>query len=193
MSKKIITDCDGVLLDWCYAYDIWMSEQGYQRQPDTDHSFNQTVRYGISEEDMIDTIKSFNESGSVGYLPAFKDSVQYVTRLAEEGWRFDVVSSLHIDKYAQTLRKKNLTHLFGDVFDKIDASLSFTGGKGDYLAEHYGNTGYWWIEDSVSHAVSGQDAGLKSIIMDHPYNKRWEGLRVTSWKELYGVINDTTH
>ena len=59
MSKKIITDCDGVLLDWCYAYDIWMSEQGYQRQPDTDHSFNQTVRYGISEEDMIDTIKSF--------------------------------------------------------------------------------------------------------------------------------------
>ena len=46
MSKKIVTDCDGVLLDWCYAYDIWMSEQGYQRQPDTDHSFNQTVRYG---------------------------------------------------------------------------------------------------------------------------------------------------
>ena len=22
--KKIITDCDGVLLDWAFAFDVWM-------------------------------------------------------------------------------------------------------------------------------------------------------------------------
>lgn len=192
MNKKIITDCDGVLLDWAFAFDTWMSEHGFKRIPNTAYSFHQTVRYGITEEDSINAIKAFNESGAVGFLPAYKDSVYYVQKLAEEGWRFEVVSSLHIDKYAQSLRQKNLVHLFGDVFDKIDASLDFTGGKGDYLIEHYNDTGYWWIEDSVSHAESGLLAGLNSVVIDHPYNQKWQGLRVKNWKELYGLINDTS-
>ena len=25
MDKKIIVDCDGVLLDWAYAFDVWMN------------------------------------------------------------------------------------------------------------------------------------------------------------------------
>ena len=28
---KIITDCDGVLLDWAYAFDVWMGEHGHKR------------------------------------------------------------------------------------------------------------------------------------------------------------------
>ena len=31
MDKKIIVDCDGVLLDWAYAFDVWMGEHGYER------------------------------------------------------------------------------------------------------------------------------------------------------------------
>lgn len=191
-DKKILTDCDGVLLDWAFAFDVWMGEQGFKRLSNTAHTFYQTIRYGITEEESFDAIKSFNESGAVGFLPAYKDSVYWVRKLAQEGWRFDVISSLHIDKYAQKLRRQNLIHLFGDIFDKIDASLSFTGGKGDYLYEHYNGKTYWWIEDSVSHAESGQRVGLKSIIMDHPYNQRWEGERVKNWEELYRKINDTS-
>jgi len=40
--KKIITDCDGVLLDWAFAFDVWMREQGYFRLPNTDHHFQQS-------------------------------------------------------------------------------------------------------------------------------------------------------
>ena len=36
MDRKIILDCDGVLLDWAYAFDVWMCEQGYQRLKNTD-------------------------------------------------------------------------------------------------------------------------------------------------------------
>ena len=45
--KKIITDCDGVLLDWAFAFDVWMREQGYFRLPNTDHHFSQaqTIRH----------------------------------------------------------------------------------------------------------------------------------------------------
>ena len=62
MTKKIIVDCDGVLLDWAYAFDIWMGEQGYKRIENTNHHYGQALRYGISEDDATRQIKKFNES-----------------------------------------------------------------------------------------------------------------------------------
>ena len=29
MDKKIIVDCDGVLLDWAYAFDVWMASMDF--------------------------------------------------------------------------------------------------------------------------------------------------------------------
>jgi len=201
MDKKIIVDCDGVLLDWAYAFDVWMGEHGYERIPDTDKYYSQSLRYGITDDESYRQIKKFNESGCVGFIPAFKDSVEYVTKLNRMGWRFEVISCLDKDKYAQRLREKNLKHIFGDVFDFIDCSLDFTKGKEKYLLDKYEGKGYYWIEDSVSHAKSGENVGLKSILVDHPYNKEWNGTRVNSWKEIFYIIeksrffieNDTTH
>ena len=45
--KKIITDCDGVLLDWAFAFDVWMREQGYFRLLQSGITFNNHKRYGI--------------------------------------------------------------------------------------------------------------------------------------------------
>ena len=73
--NKIIVDCDGVLLDWAYAFDVWMLEQGYKRIFDTDKYYSQSLRYCISDEESNRQINKFNESGCVGFIPAFKDSV----------------------------------------------------------------------------------------------------------------------
>ena len=194
MDRKIIVDCDGVLLDWAYAFDVWMFEQGYERLYDTDEYYDQSLRYGIDRRTANNQVKKFNESGCVGFIPAYRDAVEYVNKLYHRGWRFEVISCLDKDKYAQKLRAKNLRHLFGDVFDFIDCSLDFTVGKEQYLFDKYDGTGYYWIEDSVNHAISGAKVGLNSIIMDHPYNQEWEGLRVKSWKEVYQIItHDPTY
>ena len=193
MDKRIIVDCDGVLLDWAYAFDVWMVEHGYFRLPNTSQYYDQTLRYGISQVEAISQIKKFNESGCVGFIPAFRDSVEYVTKLSKLDWKFEVISCLDKDKYAQKLRQKNLLHLFGDVFDFIDCGLDFTVGKEQYLLDRYNGKNYYWIEDSVNYAESGKKVGVKSIIMDHPYNKEWNVCRVKNWKEVYEIItNDTT-
>tara|TARA_A200000159_G_scaffold59316_1_gene54866 strand:- start:4618 stop:5205 length:588 start_codon:yes stop_codon:yes gene_type:complete len=193
MDKRIIVDCDGVLLDWAYAFDVWMVEHGYSRLPNTSQYYDQTLRYGISQVEAVSQIKKFNESGCVGFIPAFRDSVEYVTKLSELGWKFEVISCLDKDKYAQKLRRKNLVHLFGDVFDFIDCALDFTFGKEQYLLDRYKEKKYYWIEDSVNHAESGVRVGLNSILMDHPYNKEWNGPRVKNWKQIYNnIINDNT-
>jgi FMN phosphatase YigB (HAD superfamily) len=193
MDKRIILDCDGVLLDWAYAFDVWMAEHGYSKISNTNQYYEQTRRYGISQVEAVSQIKKFNESGCVGFIPAFRDSVEYVTKLSKLDWKFEVISCLDKDKYAQKLRRKNLLHLFGDVFDFIDCGLDFTVGKEQYLLDRYNGKNYYWIEDSVNYAESGKKVGLKSIIMDHPYNKEWNGCRVKNWKEVYEIItNDTT-
>ena len=194
MDKRIILDCDGVLLDWAYAFDVWMVEHGYSKISNTNQYYEQTRRYGISGVEAVSQIKRFNESGCVGFIPAFRDSVEYVTKLNELGWKFEVISCLDKDKYAQKLRQKNLLHLFGDVFDFIDCALDFTVGKEQYLLDRYKGKNYYWIEDSVDHAESGKRVGLNSIVMDHPYNKEWDGPRVKNWKEVYQIItHDSTH
>ena len=187
--KKIITDCDGVLLDWAFAFDVWMREQGYFRLPNTDHFFNQSQRYGIDEQEALTKVHEFNQTGALGYIPAFKDSVEYVTRLAREGWRFDVVTMIGKDKYAHRLRKINLQHLFGDVFDDIYCAGDFTKPKKEIL-QKYSGTNYMWIEDRIDYAKDGQEVGLKTYLMDWPYNREgWVGPRVKSWKDIY----DATH
>ena len=194
MDKRIILDCDGVLLDWAYAFDVWMVEHGYSKISNTDQYYEQTRRYGVSQVEAVSQIKRFNESGCVGFIPAFRDSVEYVTKLSELGWKFEVISCLDKDKYAQKLRQKNLLHLFGDVFDFIDCALDFTVGKEQYLLDRYKGKNYYWIEDSVDHAESGKRVGLNSIVMDHPYNKEWDGPRVKNWKDIYQIItHDSTH
>ena len=194
MDKRIILDCDGVLLDWAYAFDVWMVEHGYSKISNTNQYYEQTRRYGISQVEAVSQIKKFNESGCVGFIPAFRDSVEYVTKLSELGWKFEVISCLDKDKYAQKLRQKNLLHLFGDVFDFIDCALDFTVGKEQYLLDRYKGKNYYWIEDSIDHAESGKRVGLNSIIMDHPYNKEWDGPRVKNWKDIYQIItHDSTH
>lgn len=194
MDKRIILDCDGVLLDWAYAFDVWMVEHGYSKISNTNQYYEQTRRYGISQVEAVSQIKKFNESGCVGFIPAFRDSVEYVTKLSELGWKFEVISCLDKDKYAQKLRQKNLLHLFGDVFDFIDCALDFTVGKEQYLLDRYKGKNYYWIEDSVDHAESGKRVGLNSIVMDHPYNKEWDGPRVKNWKDIYQIItHDSTY
>ena len=188
MDKKIILDCDGVLLDWAYAFDVWMAEQGYLRLPNSTKYYDQSMRYGIDKKTANQQVKIFNESGCVGFIPAYKDAVEYVNKLHGLGWRFEVVSCLDKDKYAQKLRAKNLLHLFGDVFDFIDCGLDYSIGKEQYLLDRYKGKDYYWIEDSVSHAISGKNVGLKSIIMDHEYNKEWKGVRVKNWKEVYHLL-----
>lgn len=195
MKKKIIVDCDGVLLDWAYAFDVWMAEQGFQRIVNTDQYYDQSIRYSITDDEAFRQIKRFNESGCVGFIPALRDSVEYVTKLNRLGWDFEVISCLDKDKYAQKLREKNLRHIFGDVFSFIDCALDFTKGKEEYLLDRYSGKNYYWIEDSISHAESGLRVGLRGLLMDHPYNQKWDGPRVKNWKEVYEIITnaDTTH
>ena len=190
-DKVILTDADGVILDWEYAFDIWMQEHGFQKQEGGQFIYNIGKRYGIDMEQGKKLIKIFNESAAIGFLPALRDSMFYVKRLHEEhGYVFHCITSLSKDSNAQKLRTMNLQKLFGKTaFEKF--IYLDTGADKDEVLEQYKDTGCYWVEDKITNAVVGHRLGLRSLLMEHGHNMDFEHAeipRVTSWKEIYNKI-----
>lgn len=188
-NKLILTDCDGVLLDWAYGFHKWMKRHKEFLYTPSD-SFNIEDNYNMNQEMAEKYIDFFNESADIGWLPPYKDAVHYVNKLhREHGFVFKVITSHTQNPYARRLRKANLFRHFGEaVFDDI-ISLDRNASKKNELTK-YKDTGCFWIEDHPKNYRIGEDLGLTSILMNHNFNQNnFEiRIRVNNWKELYSWI-----
>jgi hypothetical protein len=190
MNKLILTDADGVLLDWEWAFSVWMQERGYTRSSGAKTSYYLHEQYReLEQKDAKTVVKQFNESAAIGFLPALRDSTYYVKRLHEEhGYQFRVITSLSIDKNAGRLREMNLRKIFGDAIESV-ICLATGADKDDALAP-YRDSGMWWIEDKWENADVGNNLGLKSILVEHGHNMHHKPTYpvVKNWKEIYELI-----
>jgi FMN phosphatase YigB (HAD superfamily) len=188
-DKVILTDVDGVLLDWGYAFDTWMNRHGYKINGELDN-YSVHVRYKLQTKESKRLVRMFNESAWMRKLPPYKDAIKWVKKLHEEhGYVFHVITSQTDDQYAQHLRIKNLREMFGDtVFEKF--IILDTGADKDYALEQYLDTGAYWIDDKPENVATGIDMGLDGILMGHSHNKDYNGdaQRICSWENIYKQI-----
>ena len=185
----ILTDCDGVLLNWEYAFDVWMSRKGYNKVESYKYDYSIGNRYGIGYKQSKDLIRDFNESAMIGFLPPLRDAVEYVQKLhRRHGCVFHVITSLSLDPAACQLRTQNLQKIFGEnVFDGF-TYLDTGADKKEALAK-YMDKELYWIEDKVENAEVGKHFGLNSILIEHGHNMDYQGIpKVKNWKELYDMI-----
>ena len=161
----ILVDADGVLLNWEYAFEIWMAQHGFELIPDGGLNYDMSVRYGISRPQIVKLIKMFNESAAIGFLPPLRDAMYYVEKLHKEhGYTFHCITSVSLDPNSIKLREMNIHKLFGETaFPKI--ICLDTGAPKDAALYQYRDTGCWWIEDKVENAKLGADLGLNSLLM----------------------------
>lgn len=192
MNKIILTDIDGVMLNWEWAFTTWMEQHGYTQIENGNQYYNVYERFGITEAEGKAQVKIFNESAAIGFLPALRDSMFYVKRLHEEhGYVFRAITSLSLDLSAYKLRKMNLEKLFGKTaFD--DLLCLDTGADKDEALDPYSDTGMWWIEDKMENAIAGLKLGLRPILIEHGYNMHDSvpvGMKkCLNWKEIYEYI-----
>lgn len=187
-NKVILTDCDGVLFDWEYAFHRWMSKHGYKIV--ADGNYNMDIKYGIAKEEAKKLCRMFNESAWIRKLPPLRDSIKYVKKLHEDhGYVFHAITSLSDDYYAQHLRTKNLIEMFGPtVFEKY--VYLDTGADKDEVLLDYKDTGCYWVEDKPLNVDTGIKLGLNGVLINHDHNKHYDGsaIRVWTWEELYKII-----
>lgn len=194
MEKIILTDCDGVLVKWEEAFDAFITSKGYPRIPNTETEYSMASRYGISMKKALEYIKEYNESPAIAEIEPFADSVEYVTKLASDGFRFIAVTSLSDHPDAKKHRTQNLKNLFGDVFDDV-VCLEMGASKAHVLTR-WVDSGYFWIEDHMRQAEAGHEVGLKTILINHPYNTHYNTdlfpkvSYETPWKEIYNIISN---
>ena len=120
-DSVILVDADGVLLNWEYAFAVYMEQHGFKKIPGSEFDYDIGKRYGIDKEQGKKLIKIFNESAAIGFLPPLREAVDYVKRLHEEfGYVFHCITSLSTDPNAAKLREMNLAKLFGKTaFAKV--------------------------------------------------------------------------
>jgi len=191
LKKLILTDADGVLLDWEWAFNVWMQEHGFEEVAGSKLNYDMSVRYGIPKEQVKKLIRIFNESAAIGFLPALRDAMYYVKRLHEEhGFRFHCITSLSLDPNAQKLREMNLNKLFGtSAFERV-VCLD-TGADKEEALQDYEGTGCYWLEDKPENAIAGYNAGLRSLLIEHGHNMHHyhEGITtVKNWKHIYEIV-----
>ncbi len=183
----ILTDVDGVLLEWEPAFTSWMASKGYTIK--TPNVYKQSTRYGLEQDLADDLVERFNESAWMGYLKPMDGAVEYVERLGRRGFTFECLTSQSEDVCAGDIRRYNLAQVFGNEVITDCTCIATGADKDEYLTKW--KPGHWWIEDKPANCIAGLKAGHKPILITHHYNKDFvhEGVtRADSWEEIYGII-----
>ena len=173
-SKLILIDIDGTVLDWKNGFVQFLALEKVIEKDTTKYKVHEWFQgldgQPITEEKGKFLIEYFNRSAWIAFLDPLRDSVEVVKALKEKGYTFEAITSLHTDKPAQALRKMNLDETFGEgTISKI--TFLPTGADKTEALKEYEGSGAWWIEDKVENAIVGKNLGLKSIIVEHEYNK----------------------
>jgi hypothetical protein len=189
LNKVILTDCDGVLMNWEYAFNTWMQAHGYEMTASGPGHYDMGDRYGLANAEKKRLVKFFNESAAIGFLPPLRDAMHYVDLLhRKHGYVFHMITSLSLDHNAQALRIQNTKKLFGETaFEKF--IFCDTGADKDEVLEPYRASGLLWIEDKVENAELGDTLGLESVLIEHGHNMTNSKFPLmASWSDLYEYI-----
>jgi len=201
-NRIILTDVDGVLLEWEHHFTKWLQLRSYfDKNGNRNYpyklldagqdNYDMSKRFGISKETISQEIREFNRSAWMGTQRPMLESQTWVKLLHAEGWTFVPITSQTSDIPGQCLRKKRLGELFGEhVFSNYH--ILGTGADKDGALAEFHNTGLYWVEDKPKNALAGLKYGLKPILIDHPYNKDFNHpdiVRVNNWKQIHEILS----
>jgi uncharacterized HAD superfamily protein len=201
-NRIILTDVDGVLLEWEHHFTKWVLQKSYFDEhgnryyphkllPNKQNTYEMAERFGVTKNEIRALIREFNRSAWMGTQRPILESQTWVKLLSAEGWTFIPITSQTSDIPAQQLRKRRLGELFGNhVFTNYH--ILGTGADKDSALAEFHDTGLYWVEDKPNNAIAGLKYGLKPILIDHPYNKDFSHpdiIRVSNWKDIHSLLH----
>ena len=167
--KIILTDCDGVLLDWNTGFNQFMErEYGIQTVGDP----NEYCLYTRFEDQVTpEHVEEFNSSDYLQYIKPFKEAQESLKMLSNEGWRFLCITAVK----NKQVREKQLRQHFGNIWTDIICVDNIKKKEG-HLIDAYNRYGSCvWVEDNPALADIGEMVGHQSYLIA-PEKDSWQSI-----------------
>ncbi len=191
--KVILTDVDGVLLDFLPTFTCFLNQEKKIRLTleDWEKGYLLSDLIDIEPEESKKIFIDFCHSDYFKRLEPKACALEAVSKLAEEGWRFIAVTAANQGCDTQDLLKTaenrlfNLQTHFGAIFEDIYLT-DITGCKADTLKRFKPS---YWVEDSVANAHIGYEAGHHSLIIKGRHYRDGDNiLNLPSFDDWHGIV-----
>lgn len=197
MKKTILTDCDGVLLNWLSGLPAFLEELGH----DTQHlrtllEGNQFVPfYDLFQVDNTDDalamMDRYHQSEHLTRLPEMEPGAsESINRLSEE-YDIIVVTSFSENKQAHRNREENLHLRYGNAITDL-VCLPFSADKTEALkAIARRCDAKIWLDDQIKHVHHGANAGIPSYQFSYAMacgRNTGEVDEIDSWKSVERLL-----
>lgn len=188
MEKIILTDVDGVLLNWNRGFEEFASSKGFSVV--NKNSYYLDERFAIDRNTAESLRNEFCNSSKLKTLEPIGDAPKYVKKLFKEfGYRLVCITKIGRDKFIEDNRVNNLLGIYGMAISKLTC-LDSKESKRESLFQYAGQHRIW-IEDHIENAQIGAAFGFKTFLIDHEYNKTQKDIgfdRVNGWEEIYNYV-----
>jgi FMN phosphatase YigB (HAD superfamily) len=181
----ILTDVDGVLLNFMPSFDTWV--RGLGIAPSNLNGRTIADYLNISDEIAARLVEAFFYQDSVENLDAYPAALEVLPRLYSAGWRFVAVTAIPNEPDIVARRRRNLEQTFGLPFDAVHC-VGYRGDKSKILGAYRPTI---WVEDHGRNAEVGAELGHRAFLIETRSNHHVvpvKAERITGWREIEQAI-----
>ena len=181
----ILTDCDGVLLNWKDSFVDWMIKV---KRIKPEYPLKRYVEQSFAVDNIEKYIFEFGESKYFANLQPIEGAVDAICSLLELNYRFQIITA--VDK-TMNIYKNRVENIFKYFPHEAFVGFSCIGSNASKskILQSYKPTFY--IEDSIRHAMEGIETNHISILLNSDYNNMTTDPRIhrfDKWNEIVSFI-----
>ena len=193
----IAIDVDGVLANFIPSIaDFHNYSYGTNLKKDDFFSLNLHKVWGGTREEDIKKVDEYGESVYLDRLKPVNKSIECINKLKEKN-KLIIITSRPDKIYEKT--KDWIDKYFSGAFLKIYFAYNYErmnpSPKKEDICFELGAD--FIIEDNLNHAIDCAEKGIKSILIDQPWNQsdelRKNIIRVKDWSEIPVIIENLTN
>lgn len=185
-DKRVVLDCDDVLLNWSAGFKHFIESQTPHRQAIHEGTvFSIGSQYGMSVADGLEWVERFNAHGKFGELEPTPGAKQAVQWLLADDFDIYIITACGDSPANKTLRHRNLDYVFGPHAFKEVVFVPGGHSKVEYLK---GFDKCLFVDDAVHNVEAARmQTDTIPVLFENYMNRHlaWDGPRINSLVEFY--------
>lgn len=188
--KVILTDIDGVVLQWKPAYESYMEKIGVDplHMKDRIDKIDPATLGVTFTKEALEYVQMFQTDPVYGDIAPYDDAISGMTTLYNAGWKFIGITCCGNHETVVRLRYENIEKYFPGMFLNIH-TLDVHESKEECLKQYDPS---YWIDDVPKHVLSGIKCGHETFWMKRfpdlfPFNPKCN--IVYNWDQIVEHLN----